>query len=862
MPDFGSALWNKPTSGDIGEGGGGASDPVTRSLRFESGATHRLTKTFGSAPSSNKVSTLAFWVKRSKLGSGQHIISANGTSHSENTNSFYVQFKTDDTLRVSSYPDPQTNVFTLTTSRKFRDVGAWTHIAILINTDESAAADRLKIYINGVQEPSANLSGTNPSSGATNHLLGKATTTWYGSGSVNVQHCIGDEADRFRYKYSGYLADFYFIDGSAVEPDTNFIESTGGSYKPKAFDMSSYSGNSFHLKFEDSSDIGSDSTSNSNDWSTTGISSHDVMLDTPTKNYAVLNVLQNTSSSTLTEGNLKSTWSSGSSFNEPATVGVTSGKYYFEVYVPDASATTNQQVGIVRADTANTVTMGASSTNTVAYMANASGSDSTGYLEYNGSSSAFGSRWDDASHIVQCAFDADTGKVWFGLDNTWQDDTSGNTPDLAAGTYPAVTLSGDEPLIPAIRAYGDYMVFNGGSDPTFTGYKTSGQDTSQSEFYFAPPTGFKSLNSSNLTASVTPSDHFNTVLYTGSYDSYHSTGTATQSITGVGFSPDIVWIKDRDNLSSNDINGYSGHYWFDTVLGSGSSVNIDQEQYLSGGGLNSGEDGLTSFDSDGFSIDEAEETNAALDSSWNGDPPDTFERYVAWCWKLGTTASSWSGSGQDPDSEQYNSDAGVSIIDYTDETYAGTSITLNHSLGTAPEFAIWLDYYGYYNQNFCWHKDLSANNFLDLSGSDAQTSDSTYFPSGPATNTTFEVGSAIADGQQSHVALFRSVEGFSKAFALDTSSSAFCYLGFSPAWVILKRKDSTGNWLVFDDKRESYNVDNDALFAHSSTSESSTDYLDLLSNGFKVRSSNSSIGSGDLVGFAVASSPLKHANAR
>ena len=200
-----------------------------------------------SAPTSNKVSTLAFWVKRSKLGSGQHIISANGTSHSENTNSFYVQFKTDDTLRVSSYPDPQTNVFTLTTSRKFRDVGAWMHIAILIDTDESAA-DRCKIFINGVREPAANLTGTTPSSGATNHLLGKATTTWYGSGSVNVQHCIGDEADRFRYKCSGYLADFYFVDGSAIEPVGNFIESTGySSYKPKAFDMSSYSGNSFHI---------------------------------------------------------------------------------------------------------------------------------------------------------------------------------------------------------------------------------------------------------------------------------------------------------------------------------------------------------------------------------------------------------------------------------------------------------------------------------------------------------------------------------------------------------------------------------------------------------------------------------------
>ena len=80
--------------------------------------------------------------------------------------------------------------------------------------------------------------------------------------------------------------------------------------------------------------------------------------------------------------------------------------------------------------------------------------------------------------------------------------------------------------------------------------------------------------------------------------------------------------------------------------------------------------------------------------------------------------------------------------------------------------------------------------------------------------------------------------------------------------MILKRKDSAGDWLIFDEKREGYNVDNDALKAHSPASESSTDYLDLLSNGFRVRSSNSSIGSGDLVGFAIASTPFKHANAR
>ena len=353
--------------------------------------------------------------------------------------------------------------------------------------------------------------------------------------------------------------------------------------------------------------IGADQSGNKNHFQPTNINMHDVMLDTPTRNYAVLNPLQNISAnSTLSEGNLKSTWVANSSFNEPATIGATSGKYYFEVYVPDASSTTNQQVGIVRADTANTVTMGASSTNTVAYMANSSGSDSTGYLEYNGSSSAFGSRWDDASHIVQCAFDADTGKVWFGLDNTWQDDTSGNSPDLAAGTYPAVTLSGDEPLIPAIRAYGDWMVFNGGGDQTFGGNKTSGQDTTQSEFFYAPPSGYKSLNTSNLDApAVTPSEHFNTVLYSGD-------NTTDRLIDTVGFQPDLLWLKTRTASASHTLD--------DSVRGAGKTL-FSNSTYQE---VEYGTNGVDSFEDDGFKVSHSSGNNLFNVSGRN---------YVAWNWK-------------------------------------------------------------------------------------------------------------------------------------------------------------------------------------------------------------------------------------
>jgi hypothetical protein len=614
--------------------------------------------------------------------------------------------------------------------------------------------------------------------------------------------------------------------------------------------------------------IGADQSGNKNHFEPTNISGHDILLDTPTKNYATLNPLQKagTNGSDPSEGNLSLTGGSNPSKAFSSTIAVNSGKYYAEFYleslgypsvsVSDTSLWVNNY-GSGRVEGNGSITYDVrAATGSGDYFINAT--SGSGALSLTPS----------AGDIIQVAFDADTRKVWFGKNGTWN-----GSGDPANGTNHVGVAGGTDALTIVLRSESETTIASFGQDPTFANNKTSGQDTSQGEFFYAPPTGFKSLNTSNLAAPlVTPANHFNTVLYTGSYDFYHSTGTATQSITGVGFSPDIVWIKDRDNLSNDDIgNSYSGHYWFDTVLGTGSPVNIDQEQYLSGGSLNSGEDGLTSFDSDGFSIDEAEETNAALDSSWNGGSPDTFERYVAWCWKLGTTASSWSGSGQDPDSEQYNSAAGVSIINYTDGNYAGTSITLNHSLGYAPEFAIWLDYDGNYNQNFTWHKDLSANNFLYIDGDAAQSSDSTYFPSGLATNTTFEVGSAIADGQQSHVALFRSVENFSKFGKYTGNGSSgdaapFIHTGFRPAFVLIKRINSSDHWCLYDTARFPSNPIGTRLEADTADDEvsASTINIDVLSNGFKLRGAGSTINANNstYIYASFAESPLKHANAK
>ena len=269
-------------------------DPVTRSLRFESGG--RLTRTFSS--SNRRTFTISFWAKRGSISSSndQQVFSVAGSGHLGGADIERIHFTNDDTIEFWAYPS--STAARINVSAKLRDPSAWAHYMMSVDTTQSTASDRIKFFINGVHQTALDNS-TYPSQNYEFYI------------NSNKTHYIGEEAVRHRYPYSGLLADFYFIDGTALStPVGDLIEDTGySSYKPLEFDMSSYSGNSFHLKFEDSSDIGSDSTSNSNDWSTTGISSHDVMLDTPTRNYAMLTPLQKagTNGSDPTEGNLSLT---------------------------------------------------------------------------------------------------------------------------------------------------------------------------------------------------------------------------------------------------------------------------------------------------------------------------------------------------------------------------------------------------------------------------------------------------------------------------------------------------------------------------------------------------------------------------
>ena len=863
MADFASALWNKPTSGDIGEGGG-ASDPVTRSLRLA--GSHYLTKTFGSS-GDRKTYTIAFWVKRSKIStsSNQVLFSAatSGPSgHSSHPNIDQISFRPNDTLEFYQYPTSQQT--RLNTAAVFRDVGAWMHCCFSVDTTQATEADRVKIFVNGVLQSVATY--TDYPSQNHDSLFNKSE-----------QHKIGEEAIRNRYNSDVLISDFYFIDGTALStPIGNLIQDTGySSYKPKSFDMSSYSGNSFHLKFEDSSDIGSDSTSNSNDWSTTGISSHDVLLDTPTKNYSVLNILQKAGSngSDPSEGNLSLVGGSNPSKAFSSTIAVNSGKYYAEFYlsslgypsvsVSDTSLWVNNY-GSGRVEGNGTIT----------YDIRAA----TGSGQYFINSTSGGSALSitpSAGDIIQVAFDADTRKVWFGRNGTWN-----GSGDPANGTNNVGVVGGTDALTVVLRSESGTTIAGFGADPTFAGNKTSGQDTSQSEFYYAPPSSdFKSLSSSNLTAPVTPSEHFGVLTYTGNSDTYNDSGS-TQNVTGVNFDVGMAWIKDRDNSAESSYTGSGsdeyGHYLFDTVTGTSTGgYNIDLDVIYSSGGpyLNSGYYGVTSFSAGsgtnrGITVDEAGETNFDYDDGFY----QLNERYVAWLWKLGSTGSSstWNSSYTAPSTEHYNASAGVTTIEVS--PVSSGNLEVAHSLSAAPEFFFVADDQGYANFSGypAFHKDLDSGKYLLLDSTSAQSSDSTYFPSGAAHADYIKLGSAFTDdydyGFNLRIWAFTGVEGYSKFGKYTGGSDPFIYTGFRVGFWMVKRIDSNGHWTMFDSTRDTHNLVDHQIEPNYSFAEStnSTKGGDILSNGFKVRSSQNEVDAtgGTYVYAAFAESPFSKSNAR
>jgi len=317
-----------------------------------------------------------------------------------------------------------------------------------------------------------------------------------------------------------------------------------------------------------------------------------------------------------------------------------------------------------------------------------------------------------------------------------------------------------------------------------------------------------------------PSAHFQTALYTG-------TGSANNVITNDGNSdlqPDLIWFKSRDAGNS--------HYVVDSSRGrdKGLYPDVVNSEVTSSGSTTD----CQSFDTNGFTVGTPEDANSTNSSS---------SAKVAWQWKAngGTTATN--NDGSTASTVQVNQDAGFSIITYTG---TGSETTFGHGLGVAPEVIIakkrggtasWVVWFKAFN---------NSDGYLVLNAADKMEEATTIFTNTDPTSSVITLGSSSTVNQNTVTHLmyaFAPKQGYSKFGKYVGNGNAdgpFVYTGFKPAFILFKKSSDYGdNWMMYDNKRPGFNVTDQALHPNSEAAEydSANANLDILSNGFKLRSS-------------------------
>ena len=345
-----------------------------------------------------------------------------------------------------------------------------------------------------------------------------------------------------------------------------------------------------------------------------------------------------------------------------------------------------------------------------------------------------------------------------------------------------------------------------------------------------------------------PNLHFNTLLYTGD-------GTSPRAMTGVGFQPDFLWIKNRTGAT-----GYE-HRLMDAVRGSNKVL------HSSGTGAENTEEYYTvgSFDSDGWTGRNGTGSNQAITGG-----NDNGYTFAAWNWKA-NGAGSANTDGSINSTVSVNTTAGFSIVKYAG---TGSNATIGHGLGVAPKMII-IKNRSQTNGWIAGHEELDASNpwhkYYELNSTNAAADLNTIWNDTAPTSTVFTVGTEAAvnnNGNNFIAYCFAEKKGYSKIGKYSGNGNVngtFVYTGFKPALIIIKDKDNAENWFIFDNKRPGYNLNANHLNPNSNTTEtaSTANTMDLLSNGFKMRATNNGINRSGGEGFtylAIAENPIVGSN--
>lgn len=804
----------------LAAGSGAEAYQLEHALRFDSGRSTYLYKNGPVSITDGKKFTVSVWVKRAKLGANQCIMGGSPAS----TLWGDLKFQSDDRLVFRQYhTSGGPSLYAITTNAQYRDTSAWYHIVVEFDSTQSTSSNRVKLYVNGEQITSFQ-NASYPGQNYTNFLH-------TGNYAVGIGRLYNFKTDYF----DGYMSELHYIDGTAYSASEFGEYNDNGQWVPKEVSGLTYGSKGTYLKFDPSAangighnHAGSVHWDVANHEETTSSSlNYDPVSDTPTKNTSNWNRNFSTNQSnshqlgtlTLKYSDQRATQGGnltrGGYATGPLNIG---GKYYWECRQGSSWGGQNgcatyagfgvpRQTGNISTSISQWIWYGLLWKGT----GRGQSSSTSATIYWNGSSQSTITLSNDwrPGRVAGIAIDttASTSNVKLYVDGTL----------VGTGSFNFGSLPEDARLLQIYTAIASqpnqFCYLNAGSQP----------------FQYTPPSGHVAPNTYNIPEPTikNPGEYFNAVAYTGN--------GGTKSITGVGFQPDLVIIKDRTRAGNWS--------WQDSVRGSYRTLDSNTAQPEN---TSSNIDFFSSFNSDGFTVKYTasngfnyEETNKSGD------------QYVAYCWKKSATA-------------------GFDIVTYTGNGTAGR--TVSHSLGVKPSMMIvkcrsttasWQVY----------HRYMGATKVMWLDQNQAANTSSVRWNNTEPTSSVFTVGTDGGMNQNgaTYVAyLWAEVEGYSRFGDYEANGNSthgpFVYTGFKPRFIMVKDQEAAGEWYVKDTARSTYNPDNKALKMNlnDSDSDNSIYQMDIYSNGFKIRTSNTSINNNSkrYIYMAFAEDPFKYATAR
>ena len=753
--------------------------------------------------------TLSIWVKFYKTEGNQDFIFMCGDSPDNQ-----LQLSREGVSQINF--EPKTGGSTdarFYTKSHFRD-HEWYHLVLKIDSTQSTTSDRMAFYINGVQD------NEDTDLVATTYPSQNLEFKW---GQNGISYTVG------RRTHSGYvdngdmqIADFHYVSGYAYDATAfGYFDDQTGIWKPKKY-TGSYGSAGWHLDFSDNTStttLGYDKSGNGHHFTANNISvssgtGNDSLLDTPTNCFPTWSRLSKNNSHTYSKGNQKVTTYANNQSGCVSTFGAPPrGKWYCEYHALSSHLFAGVTPDTYRG-TGNVITPDG----TVAYYV-----EGTKYIGANPTSYGDGFGQGD---LIGIALDMDGKKVTFYKNNTSQ------------GAIDLVDTTNGHLIVTAV-----------GTGLNLSSYINFGQQ----EFEYTPPTGYKKICSANIVPDdpiiMRPKRHFDTVLYSGN--------GSTQSITGLEFKPDLVWIKERSNNSGNQL--------YDVVRGATKrlrSNTTDPEDTRT--------NGVTSFNYGGFSVGDHSPVNT------------NSQTYVAWCWKAGGAAVT-NNDGSITTQVSANQEAGFSIVTYTGNGTNGA--TIGHGLGKAPAMRFGratsdIGTVGSAGAHWTWnHQSLNdgmnggssaGTVFINLTQAEENNNHGAIgaVSSTTATLSDGSSGSAprphVNESGETYVQYFwAEIPGYSKFGKYKANNDAdgsYIHLGFKPALIVI-RKITGEDTVVYDIERHTKNpagrINGRLYWSLSNTESSSTEDLDICATGFKLRKYTGIIngGSSEYIYMAFASQP-------